>query len=67
MYNAKHQTTNLVVFLGQAFALYLCLQWQAFDSLSAPAPWNWPSRRKNKGKFPGVSTEGRGMGAAGID
>ena len=38
----------------------------AVDSLSATAPGNFPSIRKN-GKFPGVNPGGGGQGAVGID
>ena len=43
-----------------AFAIYFRPYRRAFDSLSAPAPGNLPSIRKEKGNFPGVSPGGGG-------
>ena len=45
-----------------AFALYFRPNSRAFDSLIAPAPGNWPSKEKKKGKFPAIS---RGEGGGG--
>jgi len=52
---------------GGAFALFLRPYCGALGSLSAPAPGNLPSKKKNANAQGLAQVRGGGMGAAGID